>query len=232
MEITKENINQFIDHTNVKPDATREEIKKLCDEALKYRFCSVCVSPYRIKDAQNFLKGDSAINIIAVIGFPFGWASVATKINEAKEAIAAGATEIDMVINIGAVKESGWDDVKAEITQIVKNIAPVGLKVIIEVSYLSNEEIIQASKVVQQAGAEYVKTGTGYGPRETKINDIKLIRQALGEEFKIKAAGGIRDFETAKAMIEAGATRIGTSAGLAIIGQGLSKTVDLSGSNE
>lgn len=217
MELTKENIVSYIDHTDVKADATEADIKKLCQEAKEYGFHSVCVTPYQVKTSKEELEGAN-VAIICVIGFPFGFTTTEEKIDEGKTAISDGATEIDMVINIGAVKEGDWTKVENEIRQIAQAISPVGLKVIMEIGFLTKEELIEACKHAKAAGAAFVKTSTGYGPRVPTPEDIKIMREAVGPEMGVKAAGGIHTFEDAKAMIEAGATRIGTSSALQIIG--------------
>jgi deoxyribose-phosphate aldolase len=245
MEITKESICQYIDHTNVKADATENDINALCAEAVQYGFHSVCVTPYRVRVAKEEIlrqaqddpstsSGQAAAKpeIICVIGFPFGFTTTEEKINEAKTAIADGATEIDMVQNIGAVKEGDFDFVQEEIRQIAQAIEPVGLKVIMEIGFLSADELRQACSAAKEAGAAYVKTSTGYGPRTPTVEDIKIIKEAVGDSCKIKASGGIETFEQAKAMLEAGADRIGTSHALQIIGVGAVEKKDLVGSNE
>lgn len=211
-------IAKFVDHTNVKPDATSADIKKLCSEAVKYGFHSVCVTPYRVSEARQYLGEKSKIKIICVVGFPFGFTTTAEKVFEAKTALQDGASEIDMVINIGAVKEGRWQYIKEEINQITRDIKPIGLKVIMEVGFLTSKELNQTCKIAKAAGAAFVKTATGYGPRGAKVTDIKLMRQAVGQKMGIKAAGGIHDFATALAMIKAGANRVGTSSSLQIIG--------------
>lgn len=217
-EITKDNIVKFIDSTCVKPEATKEDIKSLCEDAIKYGFHSVCVTPYRVKQATDLLKDNDKIAIICVIGFPNGTQTTEEKINEAKTAVLDGATEIDMVVNIGAIKDGNWDFVRGEISQIVQAISPINLKVILEIGYLTKEELIKACQVTKEAGAAFVKTSTGFGPRVPTVNDIKIMRQAVGEDFGVKASGGIKDFDSAKSMIEAGANRLGTSHALEIIG--------------
>ncbi len=229
--LDNEKIKSYLDHTNVKADATRQDIEKLCNEAKKYSFHSVCVTPYRVKDAKEFLEF-SDIEIICVIGFPFGFTTTEEKINEAKIAISDGATEIDMVNNIGAVKEADFDFVEEEISQIVQAIQPVKLKVIVEIGFLSEKELIETCKRAKSAGAAFIKTSTGYGPRTPTVEDIKIMRQAVGPDMGIKASGGIHTLEQASQMIEAGATRIGTSSALQIIGINKEKKGDLSGSNE
>ncbi len=231
MEITKDNICAYLDHTDVKADATEADIKKLCEEAERYAFHSVCVTPYRVKAAREAL-GSAQTEIICVIGFPFGFTTTQVKINEAKIAVEDGATEIDMVMNIGAAKEGDWDYAKEEIRQIAEAIQPIELKVILEVGFLTEEEIRRACEAARDAGAKFVKTSTGYGPRATNLRDIKIMKETVGEACKIKAAGGISDFETAKKMIEAGADRIGTSHALKIIGAGDEEKKDKAGSSE
>jgi len=217
-ELTNESITKFIDSTDVKPDATTEEIQKLCADAQKYGFHSVCITPYRAKEAKSSLSQSADIAIICVVGFPNGSTTTEEKINEARTAISNGATEIDMVVNIGAIKDGNWDYVQKEISKIAETIKPVGLKVILEIGYLSQEELIRGCQITKEAGAAYVKTSTGFGPRVPTVEDIKIMREAVGPDFGVKASGGIHDFAGAKAMIEAGATRIGTSHALEIIG--------------
>jgi len=210
-------IASYIDSTNVKPEATAADIKKLCADAIQYRFHSVCVTPFRVKDAKVALEGQTT-DIICVVGFPYGFTTTEEKINEAKTALEDGATEIDMVINIGAVKDGNWQYVEDEIRQVAQAIAPAGLKVIMEIGFLTRDELIHACKVAQSAGAAFVKTSTGFGPRTPTVEDIKIMRQTVGEKMGVKASGGIHTLEQAQAMIEAGANRIGTSSALQIIG--------------
>lgn len=217
-ELTQENIAKFIDSTDVKPDATTEEIQKLCAGAKKYGFRSVCITPYRVKEAKDSLIQSADIAIICVVGFPDGFTTTEEKINEAKTAISDGATEIDMVVNIGAAKDGKWDFIKDEISKMVQAIAPVKLKVILEIGFLTKEELIKGCQITKETGAAFVKTSTGFGPRVPTVEDIKIMREAVGPDFGVKASGGIKDFKTAKAMIEAGATRIGTSHALEIVG--------------
>ena len=218
INVTKANIANYIDHTDVKPDATESDIQKICNEAREYKFHSVCVTPTRVKDARQHLGTNSKIELICVIGFPFGVQKTDEKILEAKNAKIDGATEFDMIINIGKVKEGDWDFVENEISKIAESIKPNGLKVIMEIGFLTEKELIKACKIAVQSGAKFVKTSTGYGPRVPTPDDIKIMRQAVGPDYGVKASGGIHDFETAKKMIEAGADRIGTSSSLQIIG--------------
>jgi deoxyribose-phosphate aldolase len=231
MDLDKDSIKQYIDHTCVKADASLEDIKKLCSEAKQYGFHSVCVTPYRVETAKAYLEG-APTQLISVIGFPFGISLTQTKIDEAKLAVENGATEIDMVTNIGAIKDDNWDYVENEIRQIAKAIDPVGLKVIVEVGFLTKDELQQICLRAKSAGAAFVKSSTGYGPRPSTPEDIKIMRQTVGDEVGVKASGGIHTFEDAKAMIEAGATRIGTSSALRIIGIETEETKDKAGSNE
>lgn len=230
-KITVDSICQYIDHTNVKPDAKEYDIKKLCLEAKQHRFHSVCVTPYRVSLCKKELEG-SNIEIICVIGFPYGFVKTEEKIQEAKTAILDGATEIDMVINIGAVKDGSWKMVEDEIFDIAQAVRPAGLKVIMEIGFLTKEELIKACQIAKKAGAKFVKTSTGYGPRTPTPEDIKIMREAVGPEMGVKASGGIHTFEEAKAMIEVGATRIGTSSALQIIGVDKPQEKDKAGSTE
>jgi len=231
LSLTKETIRGSIDHTCVKPDATEKDIIKLCNEAKEYSFRSVCVTSSRVKLARKQMGKNGVV--ISVIGFPFGAASTESKVFEAEKAVKDGASEIDMVINIGAVKEKDWDYLKKEISKISKAIKPVGLKVIMEIGFLTDTELRKACKVAKEAGAAYVKTSTGYGPRKPNTDDIKLMRRAVGKDIRVKASGGIHNFKTAKAMIEAGADVIGTSSGLNIVGiRNIKKEKDISGSQE
>jgi deoxyribose-phosphate aldolase len=224
-EISATTIAKYIDHTNVKPDATAKDIKKLCDEAVKYGFHSVCVTPTRVSDARAALGKKSDVEIIVVIGFPFGVQKTEEKILEAKLASSDGATEFDMIINIGKVKEGDWKYIEDEISKIAKAIAPNGLKVIMEIGFLTKDELIKACKIAVKSGAKFVKTSTGYGPRLPNPSDIKIMRNAVGPKYGVKASGGIHDFVTAIKMIKAGANRIGTSSSLQIIGAKKPKVV-------
>lgn len=220
MDISKlspKDIAKFIDHTCVKIDATHEDIQKTCEEAKKYGFHSVCVTPYRVKDAKKYLI-NSSIKIIAVIGFPFGFTTSSAKVVEATEAVSNGATEIDMVVNINAIKDGDWDYVLDDIRSVVESIPEVGIKVIMETGLLTQDELFKACKIAEKAGARFVKTATGFGPRGAELHDISIMRDAISDRLEIKASGGIHDFETAVVMLEAGADRIGSSSGLEIIG--------------
>ena len=207
---------QFIDHTDVAPDATEADIRKLCQEIKKYGFGSACVCSSNVRLTKKYL-GKSKARLISVVGFPFGEANTEAKVSETKQAIKDGATEIDMVINIGALRSKKYDYVKKDIREVVKAAGPKGVKVIFETGYLTRGEIVRACKICVAAGAKFVKTATGFGKRGASISDIKLMRKTVGKNFGVKAAGGIADCKTAVAMIQAGADRIGTSHGINII---------------
>ena len=209
-------INTIIDHTLLKPEASEDQIKKLCQEAIDYEFFSVCVNPTWIETAREALKG-SPVKIATVIGFPLGANSLETKVFESKDALDKGAHEIDMVINIGALKSKNYDQVKNEIQAVKKAIGDHILKVIIETCLLTEEEKKKASQLVVEAGGDFVKTSTGFSTAGAQVEDVRLIRSVVGNKAKIKASGGIRDYEKARAMVEAGADRLGVSAGLAIL---------------
>jgi len=206
-----------IDHTLLKPDSTRQQIVELCEEAKAYQFATVCIQPTWVPTAKALLE-DSDVGITTVIGFPLGSTSTFTKVAETRDAIASGATEVDMVINIGALKSQDdrgvFQDIKA-VVEAANSTAVV--KVIIETGYLTVEEKILACQLAKEAGADFVKTSTGFGPGAATVADIELMREAVGPEMGVKASGGVRDQETAHQMIQAGATRIGASAGIAIV---------------
>ena len=212
------NIAKYIDHTNLKSYATKEDIIKLCEEAKKYGFYAVCVNPYRVKLAKEHLKGTD-IKVASVIGFPLGATPTEVKVFEAKKALENGADELDMVINIGALKDKNYEYVKKDIEDVTKVAHEKGaiVKVIIETCYLSEEEKEIACKLAMEAGADFVKTSTGFGTGGATVKDVKLMRKVVGDKLGVKAAGGIRTYEEALAMINAGANRIGTSSGVKII---------------
>ncbi len=209
---------KYIDHTNLKAFAAREDIKRLCEEAKEYGFYAVCVNPYRVKDAVEFLKGTD-IKIASVVGFPLGATFTETKVQEAIIAVRNGADEIDMVMNIGAMKDGDYGVVERDIKEVVEAVHPMGakVKVIIETCYLSDEEKIKACELAKKAGADFVKTSTGFGTAGAKVEDVKLMRSVVGNDMGVKAAGGIHNAKEAIAMIEAGATRIGASRSVQII---------------
>ncbi len=213
------NIARYIDHTNLKAYASREDIIKLCEEAKKYGFYAVCVNPYRVKVAKEALKG-TGIKVASVIGFPLGATPTEVKVFEAEKAIEAGADELDMVMNIGALKDGDLEYVKKDIASVVETAHNRGVlvKVIIETCYLTEEEKVTACKLAMDAGADFVKTSTGFGTGGATVEDVRLMKSVVGDRLGVKAAGGIRTYEQAVAMIDAGASRIGTSSGVKIVG--------------
>ncbi len=211
------NIASMIDHTLLKPDATKKMIDKLCKEAKEYGFAAVCVNPYYVSRAKELLK-DTNIKVTTVIGFPLGANTKEVKAFETEDAIKNGADEVDMVINIGALKSEEYDVVIDDIKSVVKAANGKAIvKVIIETCLLTKEEKIIACKLAKEAGADYVKTSTGFSIGGATVEDVKLMKEIVGDSLKIKASGGIRDYETAKAMIDAGASRIGASASIKIV---------------
>lgn len=213
------NINQYIDHTNLKADMKYDDLIKLCDEAKKYNFKSVCINPCWVKKAKEYLQ-DTPVLVCCVIGFPLGANTTETKVYEAQDAINNGADEIDMVINIGRLKDKDYEYVYNEIKQIKEVMGNHILKVIIETCMLDEEEKVAACKIVMEAGADFVKTSTGMAQNGATVEDVTLMKSIVSPELEVKAAGGVRNIEDALAMIEAGATRIGTSGGVKIV-QGL-----------
>lgn len=215
-KMNKNELARLIDHTLLKSDAKIDDIKKLCDEAKKYNFYSVCINPCYIKIAKDFLE-NSDIKICSVISFPLGASSIYVKIKEAEDAIKNGADEIDMVMNIGMFKSNNYDYIYKEIYSIKKIIGEKILKVIIETSLLNDEEKIKACKIVKKSGADFVKTSTGFSQGGATKEDILLIRKIVGDNFGIKASGGIKSYEQALELIKAGATRIGSSSSVKIV---------------
>jgi len=208
----------MIDHTALKPDTSREEIVALCDEARRYSFASVCVNPCYVSLCAQHLRLTN-VKVCTVVGFPLGASRSDVKAFETERAIADGAQEVDMVANIGALKSRDHDLVRADITAVVQACKSIAVsKVIIEAALLTDEEKVVACELAKAAGADFVKTSTGFGPGGATAHDVRLMRAAVGQEMGVKAAGGIRDLETAKEMIEAGATRIGASASVKIVG--------------
>ncbi|WP_217586748.1 deoxyribose-phosphate aldolase [Lentibacillus saliphilus] len=208
---------KYIDHTALKPDTTKEQIDVLIQEAAQYEFASVCVNPYWVKRCYDQLK-ETSVKVCTVIGFPLGASAPEVKAFEVKQAIKDGATEVDMVINVGALKAHDDATVKDDIAKVVEAARHQAIvKVIIETSLLNDDEKIRACDLAKAAGADFVKTSTGFSGGGATVEDIKLMRETVGSDMGVKASGGVRDQETAKAMIEAGATRIGASAGIAIV---------------
>ncbi len=209
-------INKYIDHTLLKPESTQAQIDKLIAEAAEHQFASVCVNPTWVAYAANTLKG-TGVKVCTVIGFPLGANTSNVKAFETKDAVANGADEIDMVINIGQLKSGQYDAVEADIAAVVEASGDKLVKVIIETCLLTDDEKVKACQLAVAAGADYVKTSTGFSTAGANVADVKLMRETVGPNVGVKAAGGARSFADAEAFIKAGATRIGTSAGLAIV---------------
>ena len=209
-------INKYIDHTNLNNTATLKDIEKLCNEAIKYKFASVCVYPYYVTLAHNLLK-KSNVDVCTVIGFPSGMSTTDTKVFEAINAVENGADEIDMVINISALKNKDYDYVKNEIEEIRDAIDGKLLKVIIETCLLTKEEIIKMTEICNETFVNFIKTSTGFSDYGARVENVELINKYKNDVLEIKASGGIRSFETASDMINAGATRLGTSSGVKIM---------------
>jgi len=218
-------LGKLIDHTLLKPEATRDEVVKLCEEARKHRFASVCVNTTWVPLCKSMLAGTDVM-VCAVVGFPLGAMTPSAKAYEAREAVRQGAREIDMVINIGALKSRDYETVFEDICRVVKASSPAGVKVILETSALTHEEKIIASSLCKLAGAAFVKTSTGFGKGGATVEDVQLMRSIVGGELGVKASGGVRTAEDAIKMAQAGANRIGASASVAIVtggGDGKSK---------
>ena len=210
------NLSDYIDHTNLSKTATAEDIMKLCEEAKKYHFPTVCIPPYYVKAASEYLKG-STTEVCTVIGFPNGYNTTETKQYEAIDALHNGAKEIDMVININALKNKDYDYVKDEIETIRDSLDGRCLKVIIETCLLTEEEIIKMTEICNETFVNFIKTSTGFDKEGAKLDDVNLIMKHKNEVLEVKASGGIRNSKDAEAFIKAGATRLGTSHGIDII---------------
>lgn len=210
-------LSKYIDHTLLKPQATKEQILALCEEAKKYDFKSVCVNPFWVATAKEALAGSDVL-VCTVIGFPLGANTSEVKAFETKEAIAQGAGEVDMVINVGALKANDLQTVKEDIQAVVNEAkGKATSKVIIETCLLTDEEKVTACELSKEAGADFVKTSTGFSTGGATVEDIALMRKTVGPDMGVKASGGVRSYEDAMAMIEAGATRLGASSGVAIV---------------
>ena len=216
--ISPEKLAGMIDHTNIKPDAIKEDIKKLCNECIDFNFSSACVTPTNVALAHEILK-NTDIGVCAVIGFPFGTSKSEIKAFEALVAVEDGAVELDMVLNIGAMKSSKDSLVKRDISGVVESADGMTVKVILETALLTDQEIIQACKLSKEAEADYVKTSTGIGYSGANAHDVALMRETVGQDMGVKASGGIRNLKTAVEMIDAGASKIGTSTGPAIMNE-------------
>lgn len=209
-------LNKYIDHTLLKADATAKDIEKLCLEAKEYDFASVCINPSRVRQAAELLK-ESDVKVCTVIGFPLGATSTESKVFETKQAILDGASEIDMVINIGYIKDKNFDAVRDDIKAVNDVKGDAILKVIIETCLLNDEEKVMACNLAVDAGADFVKTSTGFSTGGAKINDVVLMKKTVGDKAKVKASGGIKTHGEAVSMIAAGADRIGASSGIMIV---------------
>ncbi|EGA89177.1 deoxyribose-phosphate aldolase [Planococcus donghaensis MPA1U2] len=219
------NIASYIDHTLLKPESTESQVVQLCKEAAEYNFASVCVNPTWVEKAAAELT-NSEVKVCTVIGFPLGASTPETKAFETTDAITKGAGEIDMVLNIGALKSGNTDHVKKDIEAVVNAAKGKAIvKVILETCLLTDEEKVTASQLSKEAGADFVKTSTGFSTGGATVDDVKLMRQTVGSEMGVKASGGVRSLEDVEAMIEAGATRIGASSGVKIM-QGLTSDSD------
>ncbi|WP_339532515.1 deoxyribose-phosphate aldolase [Pseudomonas mucidolens] len=209
----------YIDHTLLAPDASRQQVRTLCEEAVEHGFYSVCLNSAQVPYAATCLT-DTAVVICAVVGFPLGAGLSETKAFEARRAIEAGAREIDMVLNIGWLKDALLEMVRDDIALVQQACGSVPLKVILETCLLTDEQKIQACDICRELGVAFVKTSTGFSHRGATLEDVALMRKVVGEGVGVKASGGVRDYPTAVAMIEAGATRLGSSSGIAIVGAG------------
>ena len=209
-------INRYIDHTLLSPDATEDRIRQICEEALKYKFASVCVNSCYTSLCASLLKG-SSVNVCTVVGFPLGAMSTSSKAFEARQAVSDGSNEIDMVINIGYLKDKKDDLVVQDIKAVKNACSDAHLKVIIETCLLTEEEKIRACRLSVEAGADFVKTSTGFSKGGATVDDVKLMRKTVGTGVGVKASGGIRDYKTAAEMVDAGANRLGCSASVKIV---------------
>lgn len=218
MENLTKPLSKYIDHTILKPEATKDEVLQIINEAKEYNFASVCINPYWVQLAAKNLRGTD-INVCTVIGFPLGSTSTFAKVSETSEAIKDGATEIDMVQNIGALLSGDEQTVREDIKAVAlaAHAGDAILKVILENAFLTDTQIIKACEIAVEAGADYVKTSTGFAKSGAKVADVKLMRETVRPKVGVKAAGGIHTKAEALAMIEAGATRIGASAGIQIV---------------
>jgi deoxyribose-phosphate aldolase len=214
------NVASYIDHTILKPTTTPGDVNQVCSEALTYKFAAVCIPPPFVKAARQFLEG-SEVKVATVIGFPFGYSTTAAKLAEVIQALEDDADELDIVINISSLKSGFWNELELEMKQLIAPVHQNGklVKVIIESGVLTDEEIIKCCHLYAKLGADFVKTSTGYAETGAKLEVVQLMRASLPSHIRIKASGGIRTFEAAKMYIEAGADRIGCSAGVSIIKQ-------------
>ncbi len=216
MTLTVEKLVKLIDHTRLKPETKQVKIQELCEEALAYEFASVCINPAHVEYAAELLR-NSTVDVCCVVGFPLGATLSEVKAFETKETVRTGATEIDMVINVGALRDKNYDLVRADVESVVSAAGDAIVKVILETGFLVDDEKRQGCLLSKEAGAKFVKTSTGFGPMGATPYDVRLMRETVGNKMGVKAAGGIRDFKDALRMIDAGANRLGTSSGVAIV---------------
>jgi len=211
-------VNQFIDHTILKPTTLISDIEKVCAEAIEYQFAAACVPPNFVKKAKELTK-DSSVKVATVIGFPFGYSAIEAKLAESLLAIVDGADELDIVINISAIKNNDWEYLANEINHLMPVIKQNNkvVKIIIESGILTDDEIIKCCQLYGAAGIDYLKTSTGYAEKGASVHAVELFRKNLPPHIQIKASGGIRDYAFAKQLVDAGATRLGCSAGVAIV---------------
>ncbi len=218
MDITVKQVAEMVDHTNLHADATTADFQKLCDQAKEYGFKSVAINTYPVAMCRKMLEGSEVLTGAAV-GFPLGQMTIATKVAEAQNAVNDGAQEFDYVLNVGKLKEHDYAYIEDEMTQLTAVARKAGIccKVIFETCYLTPEEIIEAAKIASRVKPDFVKTSTGFGTAGATAENVRLMKENCGPDVQVKAAGGIRTWEAAKAMIEAGATRLGTSSGIKIV---------------
>ncbi len=216
MSLSIDELASMIDHTRLKPETKQGKIKQLCEEAITYNFAAVCINPSYVEYAAELLK-NSSVDVCCVIGFPLGATLLKVKAFETQEAVRLGAQEVDMVINVGALRDKNYELVKSDIEAVVSAAKGAVVKVILETGLLIDEEKRQACLICKEAGADFVKTSTGFGPMGATPHDVKLLRETVGPSMGVKAAGGIRSFKDALRMIDAGANRLGTSSGIAIL---------------
>ncbi len=216
MDLTVEKLASMIDHTELKPEAVRSKIQQLCEEALTYRFATVCINATHVAYASELLK-DSPVKVCCVVGFPLGATLSEVKAAEAKQVVSLGAREVDMVINIGALRDQNLGLVRSDIEGVVAASGDAIVKVILETGFLTDDQKRQACMICKEAGARFVKTSTGFGPMGATPYDVRLMREAVGNSMGVKAAGGIKTFKDALRLIEAGANRLGSSSGVALV---------------
>lgn len=209
-------LNHYIDHTALKPTTSQEDIKLLCQEAIEYQFASVCINPCFVELASSLLEG-TAVKVCTVIGFPLGNTTTQTKVAEVIQAKKDGATEFDMVLNVSLLKSKQLDQVKADIKTVKEAVGNHILKVILEVCYLTGDEIKLASQLSEDAGADFIKTSTGFGSGGATVEAVKLMKASVSSHVKLKASGGIRDTQTAQTYLDLGVTRLGASSGVQIM---------------